>query len=246
MPKRTINIGQPPGNLGNGDTLRDAFDKTNANFDELNTVYPIVDTSLDHDDPTVEGTIAKALEDAGNASSGLIVQGPGTVTCPNITLNVPKNVVIKGVGRATNTIKITGSQDGITLTNREKLTPDNLGDTDVMFPRSLWLSDNKCRIQGPADGYLSIDDGIDTNGLHLIANSENPSIQPKSNSTTALLSLGKANSRGVECLPGIILPVQTASLSDAVDSTVAQCATRVAGPNRGLYQLRDSNWTFIS
>lgn len=448
MSKRTINTGQLPGNLGDGDTLRNAFEKTNANFDELYTVYPVVDASLEHDDPTVDGTIAKALQDAGDAGGGLVMIGPGTFTCPNTTLNVPQNVIIRGVGRVATTIRITGSQDGITLSdwfsgveslmlwmptgnagdgikiiknythvrdlhiigldqsawginadpanvckidnvtmgtigpyqffgngiifqntnqaaspfnfgdsllikvditlhgnnttalkfhgpddtnnvinnvllsqvevlaletvsgctglhlrnakritcnhvdlenleiavleesagsgnnvssnnvfistfvfgsvtsyqssgvvNRrlflgcDNLTPDNLSDNDVMFPLALWLSDNNCRIQGPANGNLTIDDGADTNGLRFLVDSESPSIQPES---TAELILGKANSQGVRCIPGIILPIQATQITDAVDGTIAQFSAGVVGPNRGLYQLRGSNWVFIA
>lgn len=115
MAKRTINVGTAPGNLGDGDTLRDAFVKTNANFNELYTVHAVVDTTLNHDNPAIEGTIAKALLDAGAAGGGLVLVGPGTFVCQNTTLTVPGNVILKGTSRVATTIKVTGAQDGITL-----------------------------------------------------------------------------------------------------------------------------------
>ena len=450
MSQRTINVGQPPGNLGDGDTLRDAFEKTNKNFSELYNVYPVIDTSLEHDDPTVDGTIAKALLDAGDGGGGVVLVGPGTFVCPNSTLTVPENVILRGSGRIATTIKVTGGHDGITLSswftgveslmlwlpdsgsgdgirirsnythlrdllfigcsasswginvdrsnvckidhvamgtigpynflgngilfqntdpggfpfnygdsllikvdvtlarsnttalkfhgpdgsnnvinnvllsqvevlvengasgctglhlrnakritcthvdlenletaileesggggnnvssnnvfistfvfgsttsyrssgvvNRrlflgcDNLTPDNLSDTDVLLPRSLWLSDDNCRIQGPAKGQLTIDDGNDINGVRFIVDSESPSIVPESPSGTASLTLGRPTSLGVQCIPGIVLPTQNTPITGALDGTIAQFNAGVVGANRGLYQLRDGAWVFI-
>ena len=45
MTKQTINIGTVP-NDGTGDTLRDAFDKTNDNFDEIYAGFSFTNTNV--------------------------------------------------------------------------------------------------------------------------------------------------------------------------------------------------------
>ena len=149
MTKRIINVGAAPGNLGDGDTLRDAFVKTNANFDELFVFHTVVDTTLDHDDPAVDGTIAKALEDTGNAGGGLVLVGPGIFTCPNTTLRIPENVTLKGVGRNATTVNVTGTQDGITIDSRHssveslrlKMPKTNSGDGIKITINHTYLRD---------------------------------------------------------------------------------------------------------
>lgn len=51
MTKKIINVGTEPGDQGDGDSLRDAFIKSQSNFDELYSFSPITDTSLDHSNP---------------------------------------------------------------------------------------------------------------------------------------------------------------------------------------------------
>ena len=128
----------------------------------------------------------------------------------------------------------------------DNLTPDNLADTDVMFPKSLWLSDNKCKIEGPANGQLTISDGIGNNGLRFDVRSENPIIKPDSSSSTASVTVGDNNSLGVTCLPGIVLPVYNTEPANTIDGMIMQFHAGVVGANRGLYQLRDGVWEFIS
>jgi len=127
----------------------------------------------------------------------------------------------------------------------DNLTPDTLSDTDVMLPRALWLSDINCRIEGPTAGQLTIDDGDTNNGIRMLVNSSSPTIRPESSSNTALLKLGRNTSQGVECLPGVVLRVNSSPIANATDGTVAQFAAGVVGASRGLYQLRGATWVFI-
>lgn len=454
MARRTINVGTPPGNLGDGDTLRDAFIKTNANFDDLYLVHPVVDVTLDHDDPSIEGTIAKALEDAGNAGGGLVLVGSGTFNCPNTTLKIPENVTLKGLGRNATIINVTGPQDGITvdfpftsveslrlqmprdisgdgikqsagyvhfrdlylsggsnsswginadnvnvcsienvamgatvpagspleftgngilwqnsdpfgkpfnfgdsrlakvditlatdnttaikfygpdntnnvinnmllsqvsiigtgvsggctglhlrnaqritcqtvdieqtstaileesagtggnrsgnnvyistfvfaaaasyvssgIVNRrlflgcDNLTPQPISENDVLLPESIWLNDGTLRLQSPASGILEIDAGDNTNGILFFTNSLNPVIRPSNLDNASLLTLGWEGTQGVECKPGIVLPLQSSEVANATDGAVIQYAAGVVGTQRGLYQLRAGTWIFI-
>lgn len=82
MPHEIINIGSAPGNNGDGDTLRDAFSKTQNNFELLFTHEIVTDTSLDdHADANVPGTIASALARIEANGNGAIVMGSGTFNC---------------------------------------------------------------------------------------------------------------------------------------------------------------------
>lgn len=450
MAKQIINTGTEPGNQGDGDSLRDAFIKTNTNFDVLFSVHYVTDTSLDHDDPGVEGTIAKALQDAGTAGGGLVLVGSGTFTYPNNTLNIPENVILKGVGRKATTLNVTGIQDGITLLNKfsgveslhlkmpssnsgdgikiftnythlrdlhltgvgftawginidssnvckvdnvtmgiigpelftgngiifqisdpantpfnfgdcnlvkvditlarnnttgisfqgpdntnlvinnimlsqvevvgtgatgggtglhlrnsaritcchvdlenfqtaileessperpnastnnvyistfvtgsstsyassglvtrrlflgcDNLTPESLSDADVMLPESLWLNETFCRLRGSVAGQLAIDDGNESNGVRLTVNSEAPDIKPSSTSGTARLTLGRASSQGVSCVPGIILEPNSTLPTNPAEGTLVQFTAGVVAPSAGLYQLRGGTWVFI-
>ena len=118
MTQKIINIGTDPGNQSDGDSLRDAFIKTNANFDEIFSVRYVTDTNLVQDDPNTMGTIAHALAEAGAAGGGTVLIGQGKFICRSTTLTVPRNVILKGIGRDATVIIVTGSQDGITLPNR--------------------------------------------------------------------------------------------------------------------------------
>lgn len=118
MSKQIINVGAASGDLGDGDSLRDAFVKTQANFDELYAISPVIDTNLpDHSDTNIEGTIAKALADAEAAGGGTVLVGPGTFNISN-SLLVSANVILKGVGRRATIINMTGSADSIKLTQQ--------------------------------------------------------------------------------------------------------------------------------
>jgi len=454
MARRTINVGTPPGNLGDGDTLRDAFIKTNANFDDLYLIHPVVDVTLDHDDPSVEGTIAKALEDAGNAGGGLVLVGSGTFNCPNTTLRIPENVTLKGLGRNATVIDVTGSQDGITvdfpfasveslrlqmprgisgdgikqsagyvhfrdlyfsggsalswginadsvnvcsieniamgatvpsgspleftgngilwrnsdplgkpfnfgdsrlskvditlaannttgikfhgpddsdntinnillsqveiigtgitggctglhlrnaqritcqtvdieqtntaileesagtgknksgnnvyistfifaaassytssgIVNRrlflgcDNLSPQPINDNDVLLPEAIWLNNGTLRLQSPTSGILEIDAGDGTDGIQLSAKSLNPIIRPSNLDAASLLTLGAVGTQGVECKPGVVLPLQSTVLLNVTEGMLVQYAAGVVGTQRGLYQLRANIWVFI-
>ncbi|HFD32670.1 MAG TPA: hypothetical protein ENJ28_08215 [Gammaproteobacteria bacterium] len=117
MSKQTINVGVSPGDQGDGDSLREAFIKTQANFDELYSFFPVTDTSIEHDDPTIDGSIAKALLDAGASGGGTVLMASGIFRCPSAALVIPENVVLKGVGRKTSIIEVVGGHIGISMPN---------------------------------------------------------------------------------------------------------------------------------
>lgn len=444
MSKQIINVGAAPGNQGDGDTLRNAFLKTKANFDELYNVIPITNTSLDHDNPAIDGTIAKGLADAAAAGGGTVQLGPGTFICNSTTLTVGENVRLKGAGRRSTTIQITGSQTGITMSgiassveslhvkmpagaigdgikinrgeqhvrdlymsgggptswainidavnivymnnirmggsgnaltgngiifqntsaytynfgdskfskiditlaasnttgimikgpdianvkinnillsqievigtgsaggcvgvhlhnanrivfvavdleelgtaiieegvvgncrnnvyiatfafgigtayvpignvfNRtfigcQNIVPSPAVDADMMSPRGLWLEENAIRLWKNA-GNLQLDNGTIDNGVQINVSNTVPQIQPSSSATTAQLTMGRNGTRGVECLPGIVLPVQSTPIASPKEGTLAQFAAGVVGANTGLYQLRQGTWVFIN
>ena len=117
MTKQIINVGVSPGDMGDGDSLRDAFIKTRENFNELYTLFPVTDTSLEHDNPAIDGTIAKALADAGTSGGGTVLVAPGTYRCAIATLTIPENVVLKGAGRNVTIIQVIGGFVGISMPN---------------------------------------------------------------------------------------------------------------------------------
>jgi hypothetical protein len=99
MPQQEINIGNDPGNLGDGDTLRDAFKKTQDNFDELYVAEYVNDTSIsDHADPSTSGSIAHALELVSSKGGGAVIIGPGTYDCFD-RLTIGRNVRLVGTAR---------------------------------------------------------------------------------------------------------------------------------------------------
>ncbi|MFK5892054.1 MAG: hypothetical protein QM504_02410 [Pseudomonadota bacterium] len=443
MTKQTINVGTAPGNQGDGDSLRDAFVKTQSNFNELYYTYPVTDTSLDHDNPAIEGTIAKALADAAAAGGGTVQLGPGSFTCPTSTLIVGDNVRLKGAGRRASVINVTSAQLGIhmagvassvealhlkmpngalsdgllinrgeqhardlyfsgggtlswainldavniaylsnirmggsgnelfgngiviqntgphtfnfgdsklskidiTLANHgtkgimikgpdlvnvrinnillsqvevigtgvsngcigihlhnasrivftsvdleqldtgiieegivgncrnnvyiavfaigvregytnsgdvfnrlfmgcQNILPDSTSNGDVIVPHAIWLNEGSTRLWEQL-GNLQIDDGDDNNGVQISVNNNTPRIQPSSNDSNAQITLGRPGTRGVECEPGIILPLQTTPITNAKDGTLAQFTNDIVGTSQGLYQLRQGVWDFI-
>ena len=453
MSQKIVKVGAAPGNQGDGDTLRDAFLKTNANFDDLFSIRYVTNTTLQHDDPSIEGTIAHALADASAAGGGMVQLGPGTFSCRTTTLEVPENVTLKGVGVSATTIDVTHSLDGIAIGSQfghieslrlnmpenssghgvvitaqyatlqdfrisgvgplswgivvdaanvctlhniklgtsfggsdaftgngilfqnsvpdlkpynygdsliskvdiklgsynttgmkfngpdwsdqvinnilvskvqvtgrgrgsrtigahlrnakrivlhtvdfeqlgtavfeestegnakgsannvfmgvfafgggtgylspgfvpgriflgcENLNPHPAVDTDVIIPRALWIDDTNARIYTlPDKSNITFDDGDRRTGVGVFFNTDNPSIKPTSSSSKAQLNLGADDTRGVECIPGLILPLRNKPISNAKDGTIAQYAAGVVGPQRGLYQSRGSNWIFI-
>lgn len=452
MNNKIINVGTEPGNQGDGDTLRDAFIKTNTNFDTLFAVHYVTDTTLKHDESDTEGTIAYALAEAGAAGGGTVQVGPGIFYSRTTTLTVPKNVTLKGVGIDATTIRVTGPQDGITIPQRfgqveslglemptgssgdgikitssnvtlrdlglsgvglsswginvdaagictidhisigstfhpydkftgngilfqnttpalepynfgdsrlskidiklasnnttgikfhgpdgtnnvinnillsqidiigpgdgsgttgvhlrnakrialhtvdleqlelaifeegaggntkgsannvfiavfvfsqtgyfssgpvrnrlflgcDNLRPLSVDDNDTVIPTALWIDDGSTRISSqPGQSNIAFDDGDIDTGLKVLFNTDNPNIEPASGNSNSRLTLGAAGTRGVECLPGLILPLLNNPIPNAVDGTIAQYAAGVVGSNRGLYQLRGSSWVFI-
>ncbi len=456
MSRKIINVGSEPGDAGDGDALRDAFVKTNDNFENLFVAHHVTDTSLNHDDPAVEGTIAFALAEADAAGGGTVLVGRGVFVCPSTTLTVPESVILKGVGINATVINVTGSQDGITVSGRfsgveslrlrmprassgdgivirsnyvalsnlkltgldplswginvnaanttsldnillgsafsevndssffgngiifqntvqatspfnigesrlssvaiklasdnttgimfhgpdgtgnvvndillsrveimgqpgtgvgitgvhlrnakrivfstvdleeldvavieesaggntkgsannvfisvfvfaantsyvssgvvenrlflgcDNLTPDFAADADVIIPTALWLNDGGTRISQQNQSGIAFDDGDARTGLDVQFSTDNPVIRPgRSDIPVARLTLGAVGTRGVECLPGLILPLLDVAIPNALDGTFAQYASGVVGPDRGLYQLRDNNWIFV-
>ncbi|MFQ5644215.1 MAG: hypothetical protein ACE5FQ_11040 [Thiogranum sp.] len=453
MNKKVINVGSEPGNQGDGDTLRDAFVKTNANFDELFAIHYVTDDTLQHDDPDTEGTIAYALAIAGAAGGGTVQIGPGWFSCRTTTLTVPENVTLRGVGIDATTINVTHTQDGIAIPRQlsqieslrlnmpesvsghgvrisahnatlrdmalsgvspsswgivvdaasvctldnikigtsfngtdaftgngilfqntipslkpfnhgdsriakidimlattnttgmkfngpdgtsnvinnillsqidiigtgngsgtigvhlrnakrivfhtvdleqlelavfeegaggntegsgnnvfmavfvfgggtgylssgqvsrrlflgcDNLKPLSIDDNDVLVPRALWIDDGSTRIiSHPNQNNIAFDDGDSATGLKVLFNTDNPTIEPASTSQSSQLTLGATGTSGVECLPGLILPIQSSPVANAVDGMIAQYDAGVVGPDRGLYQLRGASWVFI-
>ncbi len=443
MPKEIINTGSAPGNQGDGDTLRDAFIKTQANFDEIYATLAITDTTLKHDDPNVDGSIAKALAELAAAGGGTVLLGPGIFTCSQNTLVLLDNVRLKGAGRLATTIRITGLQTGINITgaassveslhlkmptgatndgivvergeihlrdlffsgggffswainlnavniiylsnirmggsagpltgngiifqnttgsiinfgdskfskiditlsnnftiginiaapdevnvrinnillsqievigtgtsggciglrlhnatrivclvvdleqlgtaiieegvvgnsrnnifiasfaigvnkgyvssgnvfNRffmgcQNLFPAGADEGDMIVHNAIWLNEMAARIW-ETSGNLQLDDGDASNGVQISLNTSNPSIQPSSSNASALLTLGRNNTQGVECQPGLVLPLQSTAINSPKEGTLAQYAEGVVGSSAGLYQLRQGSWVFI-
>lgn len=451
MTKNIINVGAEPGDQGDGDTLRDAFIKTNANFDQLFAIYYVTDTTLPHDDPDTAGTIARALADAGAAGGGTVQVGQGLFACRSTTLTLPENVTLRGVGIDATTIKVTHQEDGISIPGRfgqveslrlhmptgssgqgvkirtnyvtlrdlafsgvgasswaivvdaanvctldnikigtsfngtdaftgngilfqntvlepvnygdaglsnihmklaidnatgiklngpdgadyvindillsriviigpgiesgtigvhlrnakrivlhtvdleqlgvavfeesaggntrgsannvfiavfvfgggtgylssgqvsdrlflgcYNLNPDSVASFDAILPRSLWIDDGSTRIfSQPNQSNIAFDNGDRSTGLKILFNTDNPAIEPTGTSQAARLTLGADGTSGVECLPGLILPVLNNPIANAEEGTIAQYAAGVIGPDQGLYQLRGSSWVFI-
>ena len=444
MTKKIINIGSSPGNLGDGDTLRDAFEKTQLNFDDIYSALPITDTTLEHDNASIEGTIASALLLTAAAGGGTVYLGPGTFICTSNTLNIEDHVRLIGAGRHATTIEVTGQQTGINLkgtassvealrvkmpegtsgdgilisrgethlrdlvfsggsttswaikadtvnivylsnirmggtgnaltgngiifqnttgstfnfgdskfskidirlannntTGIKIIAPDILNvrmnnillsqievigtgtsgactgihlhnasritfigvdleqldtgiieegvvgncrnnvyvatfalgvtkgytaignvinrlfmgcqnvspipaaDGDVVVPESLWINEGKVRLKEDL-GILQIDDGVPTNGIQITVKSNTPRIQSSSGGTRSLLTLGRPDSRGVQCEPGVVLPLQTAPLTDPIEDMLVQFDSGVVGIEAGLYQLRQGSWVFIN
>jgi hypothetical protein len=444
MTKKIINVGATPGNQGDGDTLREAFIKTQSNFDELYNVIPITDTRLDHDNPLLDGTIAKGLAVAALAGGGTVQLGPGTFTCRSATLTVGDNVRLKGASRRSSVINVTGPQTGITMSgmassveslhlkmpvgatsdgiqvirgeqhlrdlfvsgggptswginidavnivylnnirmggsgnaltgngiifqntspktynfgdskfskiditlvsdyttgimfkapdiagvrinnillsqievigtgptggcvgvhlhnasrivfvtvdleslgtaileegivgncrnnvyiatftfgsgvryaavgnvfNRtfigcQNVTPEPTSEGDMMIPHGLWLKEGKVRLWENG-GNLQFDNGTDDNGVQIGVRNTIPHIQPSNTDATAQLTMGRAGTRGVECLPCIVLPTLSAPIANPLHGTLAHFAAGVVGPNAGLYQLRQGTWVFIN
>lgn len=117
MAQQILNIGLDPGNLGDGDSLRDAFTKVQANFDELYAVRYVTDTTLDHGDPSIVGSIAYELLAAQAEGGGVVQLGVGRFVVRLGSLTLPENVVLKGVSRRATTLVMDGPMIGIALQN---------------------------------------------------------------------------------------------------------------------------------
>lgn len=451
MTKKIINVGTDPGNQGDGDSLRDAFIKTQANFDELYTVFPVTDTTLEHDDPSIDGTIAKALADAAAAGGGTVLIGPGNFTCPTLPLTISHDVVLKGVGRRVTNIEITGTQSGILLNGQfgaieslrlqmpngtlsdgiivkgsdihirdlavsgggptswginidganvtslsnirmggydnpfrgngiiyqnsvdrpinfgdgliskvdielksdgttgikfqgsnseiqappppiinnvlmsqveiigtgaqgtcvgvhiynaqrivfstvdlenlgtaiieegsnvrpttnnvyiavfafnvgtsyvsdgktrrrfffgcDNITPESTNDGDVIISDAIWLNNGTSRIWSSASGQFQLDNGDGNLGLQFSVDASSPEIRPSSTNPDATIMLGRAGSKGVECIPGVVLAELGSPIDNPMDGTLAQFSAGVVGANPGLYQMRAGVWVFIN
>lgn len=126
MTKKTINVGAEPGNLNDGDSLRGAFIKTQSNFDELYSIFPITDTSLDHSDSDVTGTIAEALATCNATGGGTVFIGPGIFTLSSTTLIIGANCQLIGSGRNATKLKATHQFDAIEIS------------TGTLFTNAYW------------------------------------------------------------------------------------------------------------
>ncbi len=113
MSKITINVGADPGNNGDGDSLRDAFIKTQSNFDELYSFAPITDTTLDHSDSSINGSIAQQLAECELNGGGIVLIGPGTFQLSAQSLVVGDSCQIIGSGEEATSLKIGHTGDGI-------------------------------------------------------------------------------------------------------------------------------------
>jgi hypothetical protein len=118
MAKQIINVGADPGGMGDGDTLRDAFVKTQANFDELYSISTtITDTSLDHSDPTVPGTIAESLARCKAAGGGIVRVGHGIFSLSSMTLSIGQNCQLVGTGKYSTRLLVKHPFDAIKVSS---------------------------------------------------------------------------------------------------------------------------------
>ena len=115
MPRKILNVGSAPGNNGDGDSLRDAFIKTQQNFEELYTYDYVNDTSItDHSDPLVPGSIAYAVEQSEINGGTPISIGPGTYNCSN-KISLKSNIKITGSGHGVTTINFLNLTNGFEI-----------------------------------------------------------------------------------------------------------------------------------
>ncbi|MFK5894874.1 MAG: hypothetical protein QM504_16770, partial [Pseudomonadota bacterium] len=127
----------------------------------------------------------------------------------------------------------------------QNIFPDSTNDGDAVIPNAMWLNEGTIRLREQL-GNLQFDDGDDNNGVQISVNNNTPKIQPSSSDSSAQITLGRSGTRGVECEPGIILPLQTTPITDPKEGTLAQFKDGVVGANSGLYQLRQGSWVFIN
>ena len=111
MAKQTISIGSAP-NDGTGDTLRNAFDKTNDNFDELYTTVTSAN-NLFLGNSTVNATITSVTVDLGvnSTSTAFHLGANGNVGLGNTTtthtLSITGNLAV-----SSNTLSLGSSSAG--------------------------------------------------------------------------------------------------------------------------------------
>ena len=127
MAKKTINIGTDPGNQGDGDTLRAAFEKTQANFDELYVAQFVNNPDLpDHGNANVAGTIASALAVAEANGGGTVHIGPGVYKCYS-TLVLSQYTRLVGAGRGVTIISVKHLSQGVTSASGNLGVPSRSG-----------------------------------------------------------------------------------------------------------------------
>lgn len=156
MSRKWINLGSEPGNLGDGDTLRAAFTKTQQNFSELYTSEFVTNAAIeDHSDATLEGTIAHALSQAEQQGGGTVVIGPGVYNCYN-SLYIGTNVRLVGSGRDTTTILAQHTYDAITMGSGiySLFAKPGIEHITIQLPESSAANAIKGRSRECGNGYI--------------------------------------------------------------------------------------------
>jgi len=127
----------------------------------------------------------------------------------------------------------------------QNLLPESTEEGDVLVPSAMWLNEGAARLWEKF-GVLQLDDGDTENGIQIKINNTIPSIQPSSSDSTTQLTLGRTGTRGVECEPGIILPLIRSEILDPKEGMLIQYLAGIVGSNEGLYQFRRGTWVFIN
>ena len=126
----------------------------------------------------------------------------------------------------------------------DNFIPDNLSDSDAMFPTAVWLNNGGARIWEDSQS-LQFDDGDSQNGLKVSIDSNQPVIRPSLTAANSKISIGNASTQGVECLPGVVLPVQNVTVASPAEGMLCYLRAGLEGPNEGLYHYRSGAWVFI-
>lgn len=176
MTKQTINIGTVP-NDGTGDTLRDAFDKTNDNFDEIYAGFSFTNTNV---------KVANSIF-VGNSSSNIFANSSLlSFNTNNIIINTTSLSVGSNTKVQTNKIFIGNS------TVNSVVTSSNIVTTELTLNSNVGLILGSSTLT--SNGYSFLPNSLKMNWGTLNVNSSSGNVTYTSAYSTLLIVLASGNS----------------------------------------------------
>lgn len=200
MSKQSINIGSTP-NDGTGDSLRDAFDKVNDNFDEVYSSLTFASNNTTVANSLILGN--STVNSVSNSTTTVISNSTVSTTLTKDFVYIGNSIVNSVINQTS--VTLSNSTFNSELTSKQLTIGNSIVNSTVITTDSISIQSNTLSLgsyANSANGYTFLPNGLKLNWGWVSSNSTTGNVTFTSSYITNVYSIS-ATSNTVDIIPAV-------------------------------------------